>query len=233
MYLCTFFSGIVGRRGTNQLRLLDQYLDVLVKHTTEDPAPSCLSRRRIAKMIYFKLWVVYFHIKNPCATCYQSHSGNGISKLKNLLEISRNPSLILSFPSPKIRFYSPKFQFSSLETRFTKIGFLLSFLAFRFLQRLSAFSNGFLIFFNGFPLSLTAFRISPTAFRLSSTAFRFPRNPRKFIYGKKYTKFRYSSFVFFATRSPSFVIYAKQYLHLTYHTPVVHLCSQQCAIFKI
>jgi hypothetical protein len=27
----------------------------LLKHTTEDPAPGCLSRRRIAKMIYFKL----------------------------------------------------------------------------------------------------------------------------------------------------------------------------------
>ena len=135
--------------------------DVLDKHTTEDPAPGCLSRRRIAKMIYFKLWVVYFHIKNPCATCYQSHSGNGISKLKNLLEISRNPSLISSFPSPKIRFSSPKFRFSSLETRFPKIGFLLPFLAFPFLQWLSHFSNGFLIFFNGFPLSPTAFRFLP------------------------------------------------------------------------
>ncbi len=27
----------------------------LLKHTTEDPAPDCLSRRRIVKMIYFKL----------------------------------------------------------------------------------------------------------------------------------------------------------------------------------
>jgi hypothetical protein len=30
---------------------LERYLDVLVKHTTEDPAPGCLSRRRIVKMI--------------------------------------------------------------------------------------------------------------------------------------------------------------------------------------
>jgi hypothetical protein len=67
-----------------------------------------------------------------------------------------------------------------------------------FLQRLSAFSNGFLNFSNGFPIS--------------STAFRFPRNPRKSIYGEKYTKDCYSSFVFFATRSPSFVITDKQYL---------------------
>jgi hypothetical protein len=30
-------------------------LTSLSKHTTEDPAPGYLSRRRIAKMIYFKL----------------------------------------------------------------------------------------------------------------------------------------------------------------------------------
>jgi hypothetical protein len=90
-------------------------------------------------------------------------------------------------------------------------------LAYYFLQRLSAFFNGFLTFFNGFPLSPTAFQISPTAFRFSSTAFRFPRNPRKSIYGEKYTKDCYSSFVFFAIRSPSFVITAKQYLRLTQH----------------
>ncbi len=161
--------------------------------------------------------MLYFHIKIRAQTCYQWHSGNGISKLENLWEISRNPSPISRFPSPEIRFSSPKIRFSSYEIRFTKIGSLLSSTAFRFLQRLSAFSNGFLIFFNGFPLSPTAFRISPTAFRFSSTAFCFPRNPRKSIYGEKYTKFCYSSFVFFATRSPSFVIPAKQYLHLTQH----------------
>ncbi len=166
-------------------------------------------------MIWFKLWVLYFNIKSPCATCYQSHSGNGISKLKNLWEISHNPSPISRFPSPKIRFSSHKIRFSSYEIQFTKIGFPLSSTAFRFLQRLSAFSNGFLIFFHGFPLSPTAFQISPTAFRFSSTAFRFPRNPRKSIYGKKYTKFCYSSFVFFDTRYASFVIPAKQYLRLT------------------
>jgi hypothetical protein len=32
----------VGRRGTNQLRLLEWYLDVLVKHTTEIPPPTAL-----------------------------------------------------------------------------------------------------------------------------------------------------------------------------------------------
>ncbi len=30
-------------------------LTSLLKHTTEDPAPGCLSKRRIVKMIYFKL----------------------------------------------------------------------------------------------------------------------------------------------------------------------------------
>jgi hypothetical protein len=33
---------VVGRRGTNQLRLLERYLDVLVKHTTEIPPPTAL-----------------------------------------------------------------------------------------------------------------------------------------------------------------------------------------------
>jgi hypothetical protein len=32
----------VERRGTNQLRLLERYLDVLVKHTTEIPPPTAL-----------------------------------------------------------------------------------------------------------------------------------------------------------------------------------------------
>jgi hypothetical protein len=63
--------------------------------------------------------------------------------------------------------------------------------------------NGFLIFFNGFPIFLNGFP-------KSSTAFCFPRNPRKSIYGEKYTKDHYLSIVFFATRSPtcapSFVI---------------------------
>ena len=44
------------------------------------------------------------------------------------------------------------------------------------------------------------------AFRISSTTFLFLRNPRKSIYGGKYTKDHHSSFVFPATRSPSFVI---------------------------
>jgi hypothetical protein len=37
-----YFRASVGRRGTNQLRLLEPYLDVLVKHTTEIPPPTAL-----------------------------------------------------------------------------------------------------------------------------------------------------------------------------------------------
>ncbi len=83
-----------------------------------------------------------------------------------------------------------------------------------------------------FRISPATFQFSPTVFQFSSMAFHFSRNPRKSIYGKKCTKDRYSSFIFFATHSPSFVIPAKQYLRLTHHTPVVHLCSQQCACWK-
>jgi hypothetical protein len=74
---------------------------------------------------------------------------------------------------------------------------------FNFLQWLSTFFNGFLIFFDSFLIFFNSFL-------LSSTSFHFPRNLRRSIYGKKYTKDHYLSFVFFATRSPtrapSFVI---------------------------
>ncbi len=59
----------IGRRGTNSAQSppdFEWYLDVLVKHTTEIPPPGCLSRRRIVKMIYFKLWVLDFTKPNPC-----------------------------------------------------------------------------------------------------------------------------------------------------------------------
>jgi hypothetical protein len=68
------------------------------------------------------------------------------------------------------------------------------------------FLQWFFAFFNGFLLSSMAFQFSSMAFQFSSTAFLFPRNPRKSIYGGKYTKDHHSSFVFPATRSPSFVI---------------------------
>ncbi len=68
-------------------------------------------------------------------------------------------------------------------------GFPISSTAFRFLRHISTFRNGFPIFFN-------SFQFSSMAFRFSSTAFHFPRNPRKSIYGGKYTKDHYPSFVF-------------------------------------
>ncbi len=162
------------------------------------------------------------------------HATNRIGKmslkncqiLENVLGISSFPSPISRFPSLKIQFSSPKIQFSLHEIWFTLIRFLLSLKVFHFLQqlsdflqRLSAFSNGFLIFFNSFLIFLNGFPLS--------------KKPRKSIYGKKYMKDCYSSFVFFTPCSPSFVIPTKQYLCLTQHTPVVHLCSQQCAISKI
>ncbi len=137
----------VGRGGTNQLCLLERYLDVLVKHTTEIPSPTalvegtapiCLSRRRIVKMSYFKLWVLDFTKPNHAHTCYQLHVGNESPMIENLLEMLWNPSPISRFPSPKI-------QFSLYEIQFSPIGFLLSSMAFRFLQWLSTFFNGFLL----------------------------------------------------------------------------------------
>ncbi len=39
---CSLCLQPVGRRGTNQLHLLERYLDVLVKHITEIPPPTAL-----------------------------------------------------------------------------------------------------------------------------------------------------------------------------------------------
>ncbi len=74
----------VGRRGTNQLRLLERYLDVLVIHTTEIPPPGCLSRKRIVKMIYFKLEYLISLNQIHAHTCYQLHRGNGSQNLQRL-----------------------------------------------------------------------------------------------------------------------------------------------------
>ncbi len=137
------------------------------------------------------------------------------------------------FPLQYRDFLHLKSNFPHLKTNFPCTKSDLPKSAFYFLQWLSAFFNSFLTFFIGFPLSPTAFQFSSTAFQFSLMGFHIPRNPRKSIYGEKYTKDCYLSFVFFATCSPSFVIPAKQYLRLTQRTPVVHLCSQQCAISKV
>jgi hypothetical protein len=166
-----------------------------------------------------------FPYQKSVRTHATKHANNRIGKtIPKNCHILGNVLEILRFPSPISRFPSPKIRFSSHGIRFTQIGFLLSSTAFcflqrfsDFLQRLSAFSDGFLIFFDGFLLS-------PTAFQFSSTAFHFPRNPRKSIYGEKYTKDCFSSFVFFATCSPSFVFSAKQYLCLTQQCEPLVLC---------
>jgi hypothetical protein len=150
------------------------------------------------------------HATKHATNCVVKTSLKNCQILENVLGLSSFPSPISRFPSPKIQFSSPKIQFSSHKIQFTQISFLLSSTAFRFLQRLSDFLQRLSAFSNGFPNF-------SNGFLNSSTAFRFLRNPRKSIYGEKYTKDCYSSFVFFATCSPSFVIPAKQYLHLTQH----------------
>ncbi len=130
--------------------------------------------------------------------------------LENVLGILSFPSPILRFPSPKIQFSSPKIDFPRTKSDSPKS-------AFYFLQQLPLSSTAFWLSSTAFLFLQWLSDLSPMAFRFSSTAFRFPRNPRKSIYGKKYTKDCYSSFVFFATCSPSFVITAKQYLRLTQH----------------
>ncbi len=96
----------VGRRGTNWAQSppdLEWYLGVLVKHTTEIPPPGCLSRRRILKMIHFKLWVLDFTKPNPCAHMLPVAQGKRVSK----------SSMAFWFSSTAFRFSSTAFQFSS------------------------------------------------------------------------------------------------------------------------
>ena len=126
----------------------------------------------------------------------------------------------------KIRFSSPKIQFSSYEIRFTKIGFLLSSTAFRFLQRLSdflqwlsAFSNGFPIFFNGFPISLNSFPL-------------FEKSKKIYLRQEVYKRSLFELCIFCHSLSHS-RSKLRNTRYNTQHTPVVHLCSQQCAISKI
>jgi hypothetical protein len=142
-------------------------LTSLLKHTTEDPALGCLSRRCIVVSTIFPY-------QKSVRTHATKHATNRIGKmilkncqiLENVLGISSFPSPISRFPSPKIQFPSPKIQFSLLKIQFTQIGFLLSSTDFRFLQRLSdflqrlsAFSNG-PNFSNGFPVFLNGFLLS-------------------------------------------------------------------------
>ncbi len=142
--------------------------------------------------------------------------------LENVLEILRFPSPILRFPSPKIQFSSPKIQFSSHEIKFSPIGFLLSSTAFRFLQQLpdflqliSAFSNSFPIFSNGFPIFLNGFLLSK-------------KSKKIYLWQEVYERSLFELCIF---RHLLPELCNSRYN--TQHTPVVHLCSQQCTISKI
>ena len=146
-------------------------LTSLLKHTTEDPAPGCLSRRCIVKMIYFKLWVLYFQIRNPCAHMLP-HATSRIGEMG-----------------------------------------------------LKIF-NGFLIFFNGFPIFLNGFPIFLNSFLL-------PEKSKKiYLRQEVYKRSLFELCIFCHLLS-----HLRSKLHNTryntQHTPVVHLCSQQCAISKI
>jgi hypothetical protein len=109
------------------------------------------------------------------------------------------------FPSPKIQFSSHKIQFSST--------------AIRFLQQLSAFSNGFLIFLNGFLIFLTGFPLSEKSEKIYL---------RQEVYKRSLFELR----IFHHLLSNS-LSELRNTRYNTQHTPVVHLCSQQCTISKI
>jgi hypothetical protein len=175
-----------------------------------------------------------FPYQKSVRTHATKHATNRVGKtihknhhiLGNVLEISRFPSPISRFPSPKIQFSLPKIRFSSHGIQFTRIGFLLSSTAFRFLQQLSDFLQWLSTFSNGFPIFSNSFRIFLNGFPLS-------KKSKKIYLWWQASKRLLFELLFFASCSPSFVIPAKQYLRLTQHTPVVQLCSQQCAISKI
>jgi hypothetical protein len=97
---------------------------------------------------------------------------------------------------------------------------------FNFLQRLSAFFNGFplssmafLIFLNGFPIFLNSFPLSEKSKKIYL---------RQEVYERSLFQLRIFCHSLSHSRSKLCNI-----CYNTQHTPVVHLCSQQCAISKI
>ncbi len=133
----------VGRRGTNWAQSppdLDWCLDVLQKHTTVDSAPGCLSRRRIVKMINFKLWLLDFTKPNPCAHML---SCIGETSLQNRQKTKESLGNIRIFLLLKPNFTHTKFDF---------------------LELLSAFFNGFTLSSTAFWFSSLAFQFSSMAF---------------------------------------------------------------------
>ncbi len=83
----------VGRRGTNQLRLLERYLDVLVKHTTDILPPTALVEGTALSALVEGVSLRWFiliceHLISlnqiHAHTCYQLHRGNRSQNLQRL-----------------------------------------------------------------------------------------------------------------------------------------------------
>ncbi len=151
----------------------------------------------VKNQVEFMVQLVGTNHVNPCSHVVANLVSKQDPKIARVYKMSwENPD----FPSPK--FSSLEIQLSSLVNWFSSMAlwvsstafqgsltaFRLSPLAFCFPWRLSTFRDALL-------LSAKAFLYSSKAFQFSLTAFYFPRNPRKFIYGGKYTKDCYLSFV--------------------------------------
>ncbi len=142
--------------------------------------------------------------------------------LGNVLEISR-------FPSPISRFPSPKIQFSLHKIQFTQINFLLSLTAFRFLQRLSDFLQRSMALCFLQRLSEFLQRLSNFAQQLS--AFREIRE--NLFMARSIQKIAIWAWYFLPLAPQASWLPINNTYVITQHTPLVHLCSQQCAISKI
>ncbi len=97
---------------------------------------------------------------------------------------------------------------------------------FNFLQRLSAFFNMFSAFFNGFLIFLNGFPIFLNGFPLSE------KSEKIYLWQEVYERSLSELHIFCHLLS-----HLRSELcntrYNTQHTPVAHLCSQQCAISKI
>jgi hypothetical protein len=119
-------------------------------------------------MIYFKLWVLYFHIRNPCAHMLPNMLPiayeKWVSKIARYYRMSWESWV---FPLQYQDFLHLKSNFPHIKSDFPCTKSDLPKSAFYFLQQLSAFFNGFLTFFNGFPNFSNGFPIFLKGFPLS------------------------------------------------------------------
>ncbi len=175
-----------------------------------------------------------FPYQKSVRTHATKHATNRVGKtiLKNC-QILENVLGISSFLLQYQDFLHLKSDFPHLKSNFPCTKSDLPKSAFYFLRRLSAF-------FNGFPLSSTAFRflqrLSEFLQRLSNfpqrlSAFREVRENLFMARSIRKIAIRVSYFSPLAPRA-LWLLINNTYV-ITQHTPVVHLCSQQCAISKI